>query len=150
MPAGCGCFKPFDEKSVEVKRMFVADEFRGKGVGRAVLSGLEKWAAEIGYSRMVLEMGNRQPEAAILYRMGYMVIPNYGQYIGMGGNEYLYGEKSISGFPNSAFLPAGQPSAGLIEQMTILLPVVRCYTRGQNKMVTSRIIPSNQPQSTAG
>ena len=101
MPAGCGCFKPFDEKSVEVKRMFVADEFRGKGVGRAVLSGLEKWAAEIGYSRMVLEMGNRQPEAAILYRnAGYMVIPNYGQYIGMEETSICM-EKSISGFPNS-------------------------------------------------
>jgi hypothetical protein len=29
-------------------------------------------------------MGNRQPEAAILYKkQGYQVIPNYGQYIGM-------------------------------------------------------------------
>jgi len=83
-PAGCGCFKPFDAGSVEVKRMFVADEHRGKGLGSAVLNGLEEWAAELGYKRMVLEMGNRQPEAAILYpKAGYRIIPNYGQYIGM-------------------------------------------------------------------
>lgn len=83
-PAGCGCFKHFEEKTVEVKRMFVADVYRGKGLGAAILQELENWAAELGNTRMVLEMGNRQPEAAILYRnAGYTVIPNYGQYIGM-------------------------------------------------------------------
>ena len=83
-PAGCGCFKRFDDESVEVKRMFVADEHRGKGIGKSVLGELEKWAGELGNKRMVLEMGNRQPEAAILYtHAGYTVIPNYGQYIGM-------------------------------------------------------------------
>lgn len=83
-PAGCGCFKKFDESSVEVKRMFVADEHRGKGIGAAILTELEKWATELGNTTIVLEHGNRQPEASNLYeRMGYTVIPNYGQYIGM-------------------------------------------------------------------
>ncbi|HRG93965.1 MAG TPA: GNAT family N-acetyltransferase, partial [Chitinophagaceae bacterium] len=83
-PAGCGCFKQFEKDAVEVKRMFVADEQRGKGIGAMVLQELERWAAELGYTRMVLEMGNRQPEAAILYhKLGYSIIPNYGQYIGM-------------------------------------------------------------------
>ncbi len=83
-PAGCGCFRRFDEYSVEVKRMFVADEYRGNGAGKAILNELEKWAAELGYGTMVLEMGNRQPEAAGLYRkQGYCIIPNYGQYAGM-------------------------------------------------------------------
>lgn len=84
MPAGCGCFKRFQEQSAEIKRMFVADEHRGKGIGAAVLQELEAWAAELGNRTLVLEMGNRQPEAAILYKkQGYTVIPNYGQYIGM-------------------------------------------------------------------
>ena len=83
-PAGCGCFKKFDESCVEVKRMFVADEYRGKGIGTAVLNELEKWATELGNNSIVLEMGNRQPEAAVLYKkQGFKVIPNYGQYIGM-------------------------------------------------------------------
>ena len=84
MPAGCGCFKKFDDSSVEVKRMFVADEYRGKNIGTAILNELEKWAAELGNKTVVLEMGNKQPEAAVLYKkQGFAVIPNYGQYIGM-------------------------------------------------------------------
>lgn len=83
-PAGCGCFKKFDAGSVEVKRMFVAEEHRGKGIGAAILNELEKWAKELGNDSVVLEMGNRQPEAAILYKkQGFAIIPNYGQYIGM-------------------------------------------------------------------
>jgi GNAT superfamily N-acetyltransferase len=83
-PAGCGCFKKFDNRSVEVKRMFVKEDARGNGIGAAILSELEKWATELGNGSIVLEMGNRQPEAAILYKkQGYQVIPNYGQYIGM-------------------------------------------------------------------
>ena len=83
-PAGCGCFKKFDESSVEVKRMFVANEHRGKGIGAAILTELEKWAAELGQKATILELGNNQPEAIRLYtKQGYTVIPNYGQYIGM-------------------------------------------------------------------
>ena len=84
IPVGCGCFKRFDDSSVEIKRMYAAEEQRGKGIGKAVLSELEKWAAELGNASTVLEMGNKQPEAARLYQgHGYTVIPNYGQYIGM-------------------------------------------------------------------
>ena len=83
-PVGCGCFKKFDEQSAEVKRMFAREDARGRGVGAAVLTELEKWAAELGYTAMVLEHGDKQPEASKLYqRQGYTVIPNYGQYIGM-------------------------------------------------------------------
>lgn len=82
--AGCGCFKKFDEQAAEVKRMFAREDARGRGIGRAVLTELEKWAAELGYTAMVLEHGNKQPEASKLYqRQGYAIIPNYGQYIGM-------------------------------------------------------------------
>lgn len=84
IPVGCGCFKRFDESSVEIKRMYAAEEHRGKGIGKMVLSELEKWAAELGNIFTVLEMGNKQPEAARLYQgHGYKVIPNYGQYTGM-------------------------------------------------------------------
>lgn len=84
LPAGCACFKPFDAGSVELKRMFVTGSNRGLGIGKALIRELEKWAAELGYSEMVLEMGNRQPEAARLYTgYGFTVIPNYGPYRGM-------------------------------------------------------------------
>jgi len=83
-PIGCGCFKAFDDGSVEIKRMYVSNEQRGKGIGAAILAELEKWAAELKMSSIVLETGNNQPEAVHLYgKMGYSVIPNYGQYSGM-------------------------------------------------------------------
>jgi GNAT superfamily N-acetyltransferase len=83
-PVGCGCFKKFDDEIVEIKRMYVANEQRGKGIGAAILAELENWAAELKNGSMVLETGYNQPEAIHLYeKMGYTVIPNYGQYSGM-------------------------------------------------------------------
>jgi putative acetyltransferase len=83
-PAGCGCIKPFDEESVEIKRMYVVDEQRGKGIGAAILRELEKWAAELKFRNTVLETGDKQPEAVHLYeKAGYTIIPNYGQYAGV-------------------------------------------------------------------
>ncbi|CAN5506416.1 GNAT family N-acetyltransferase [soil metagenome] len=80
-PAGCGAIKKYDDKTMEVKRMFVKPEFRGKGIARAVLTEVEKWATSIGYTFCILETGKRQPEAISLYKSsGYSLIPNYGQY----------------------------------------------------------------------
>jgi putative acetyltransferase len=77
----CGAVKKYDDETMEVKRMFVKAECRGKGIARAVLAELEKWTAELGYSFCILETGKRQPEAISLYTSsGYLSIPNYGQY----------------------------------------------------------------------
>ena len=81
-PAGCGCFKPQADGSVEMKRIFVAPEARKKGVARGVMTRLEEWAAELGYSRAVLETGTSQPEAIGLYEsIGYYRIENYPPYV---------------------------------------------------------------------
>ncbi len=83
-PVGCGAFKSFDENSVEIKRMFVQPELRGQGIAAAILTELESWAGELGYSRCVLETGKKQPEAIRLYqKSGYGAIPNFGQYEGV-------------------------------------------------------------------
>jgi GNAT superfamily N-acetyltransferase len=83
-PIGCGCFKQIDEHSVEIKRMFVKAEARGLGIATAILSQLELWAWENGFSYTVLETGDKQHEAIALYqKLGYTIIPNYGQYSGM-------------------------------------------------------------------
>lgn len=81
---GCGALKPLEEKSMEVKRMFVFPEERGKGIASKVLSELERWASELGAQACYLETGLRQPEAIALYtKNGYEHIPNYGQYAGV-------------------------------------------------------------------
>ncbi len=81
LPVGCGAFKEYDETTVEIKRMFVQPELRGRGIAGTILKELERWAAEINYSSAVLETGKRQPEAIALYqKAGYTIIPNFGQY----------------------------------------------------------------------
>ena len=80
----CGALKEFSPDSLEVKRMFTRDPYRGKGLAARVLQELERWASEEGYGRMVLETGKRQPEAVAFYRKHqYRRIENYGPYKGV-------------------------------------------------------------------
>lgn len=93
-PVGCGAFKFFENKTVEIKRMYVLPEQRGKGFAYQILSELEKWAKEMDYNNCVLETGNKQVEAIGLYqKAGYAVIPNYGQYQGVENSVCM--QKSI-------------------------------------------------------
>ena len=81
---GCGAIRVWEGSFCEVKRMYVAPEFRKRGIAGAVLRELERWAAELGFAGLVLETGAVQPEAIGLYRKnGYRIIENYGQYAGM-------------------------------------------------------------------
>lgn len=81
MPVGCGGLKEFEEGAMEIKRMYVPPEFRGRGIATEVLTELEHWAQELGFEKCVLETGKRQPDAISLYKKaGYKIIPNYGQY----------------------------------------------------------------------
>lgn len=80
-PVGCGAMKKYDDQTMEIKRMFVPVQVRGKGVASVILQGLEKWAEEIGYNKCILETGDKMPEAIGLYqKCNYQIIPNYGQY----------------------------------------------------------------------
>jgi GNAT superfamily N-acetyltransferase len=67
--------------TAELKRMYTAPAARGRGVGRAVLAAVERSAREHGRTELILECGDRQPEAVSLYqRLGYERIPNFGFY----------------------------------------------------------------------
>jgi putative acetyltransferase len=80
---GCGAFRPFDGTVVEIKRMFVRPDHRGRGIARAILEALEAEARSRGYARAILETGNRQDEAIALYHAcGYARVEPFGQYVG--------------------------------------------------------------------
>ncbi|MNL69026.1 Acetyltransferase (GNAT) family protein [compost metagenome] len=81
-PAGCGCYRDAGEgQTVEMKRMYVQDEKRGKGIASRVLRELEAWAKEAGKERAILETGLGQPEAIALYKKcGYRQIDRYEPY----------------------------------------------------------------------
>lgn len=76
-----GAFRRHAEDEMEIKRMYVVPEARGKGLSRVMLAALEDRARLAGASRIVLETGNLQPEAISLYASsGYERIPGFGHY----------------------------------------------------------------------
>ncbi len=93
---GCGAIRAYGNERAEVKRMFVLPAFRGQGIAGKILSELERWSAELGFTSCILETGKKQPEAIQLYqKSGYHIIPNYGQYEGVDNSvcmekELLY------------------------------------------------------------
>jgi GNAT superfamily N-acetyltransferase len=80
-PVAMGGFRQHGDGEVEVKRMFVARAARGRGLSRVVLAALEGRARELGVGRIVLETGQKQPEAISLYETsGYVRIDGFGHY----------------------------------------------------------------------
>ncbi|MGW4502274.1 GNAT family N-acetyltransferase [Micromonospora sp. NPDC004336] len=82
-PVGCGGWRSHGDggDTAELKRMFTSRAVRGRGVARAVLAAVERSAREHGRKRIVLECGDRQPEAIAMYTAaGYERIPNFGFY----------------------------------------------------------------------
>lgn len=95
LPIGSGAIKPVDEVSIEIKRMYVLPEYRGKGTASRILQELESWAIELGYQSCVLETGKFLKPAVALYEsQGYTIIPNYGQYAHV--EESVCFEKKLS------------------------------------------------------
>ena len=84
IPVGIGAYKEYDAETVEIKRMFTLPEQREKGVAKGILTELKNWAREENYSVAILETGVELKDAISLYqKMGYQVIENYGQYMGV-------------------------------------------------------------------
>ena len=78
---GCGAIRMLDRRTAEAKRMYVEPDQRGKGVGWAVLAGLEAAAKQLGVRRLVLETGIHQHAALSLYRRaGFTQVACWGEY----------------------------------------------------------------------
>ena len=66
---------------LELKRMFVHPDHRGTGVSTALLEASENAVREQGLSRLILQTGDRQPDAVRLYeKNGYTRIPVFPPY----------------------------------------------------------------------
>ena len=95
-PAGCGAWKKIDEGTFEVKRIYIAPEFRRKGVASAVIAALEQDAAKHGFTKAILETARTTEDSAALYtKLGYRVIPYYGSPA--GAENCLCFEKNLGG-----------------------------------------------------
>lgn len=74
-PVGCGGLKFHGAAPAELKRMWVAPEARGLGLGRRLLTELERHAREAGVTVLHLETNGTLTEAISLYRRsGYQEV----------------------------------------------------------------------------
>jgi GNAT superfamily N-acetyltransferase len=81
IPIGCGAIKEYNAYTMEIKRMFVVETHRNKGIASLILKELEHWSKEMNYSKCILETSIHLLNAISLYKKNnYYIIPNYGQY----------------------------------------------------------------------
>ncbi|MBV9537470.1 MAG: GNAT family N-acetyltransferase [Acidisphaera sp.] len=79
-PAGCGGVALFDTLA-EVKRMYVREAMRGRGIAPALLARIEHAAREAGHTTLRLETGDKQHAAMAFYRRsGFLVCDPFGEY----------------------------------------------------------------------
>lgn len=91
--AACGGVKLFADYG-EVKRMYVRPNFRGKGLGKAILNQLAEYARANGINTLRLETGIYQIEAIGLYAgWGFQRRGPFGEY--KNDPNTVYFEKQI-------------------------------------------------------
>jgi GNAT superfamily N-acetyltransferase len=77
---GCGGWRAHGQDA-ELKRMYTAPAVRGRGVARRLLAAIEESAQTAGCKRVILETGDKHPEAIGLYTSaGYERIEDFGFY----------------------------------------------------------------------
>jgi GNAT superfamily N-acetyltransferase len=87
---GCGGFRTVGNGVAEIKKMYVQSAARGRGVAKRLLAALEEFAAASGCHQVILEAGDRQPEAVGLYTShGYRPVPPFGVYSAEPGAVHL-------------------------------------------------------------
>jgi N-acetylglutamate synthase-like GNAT family acetyltransferase len=76
--AGCVAAHRWEGDVCEMKRLFVRDEFRGSGSGRALVAAVLDWARDAGYRRVRLDTLPVMDRAQDLYRrLGFRDIEPY-------------------------------------------------------------------------
>jgi len=77
-PVGCGAVRTFEHGIGEIKRMWVSPEARGLGLGRRLLSELERAARNLNLRAVRLDTNESLGEAIKLYRAsGYREIARF-------------------------------------------------------------------------
>lgn len=81
VPVATGGWRRLADGRAEIKRMYVSESVRRRGLSKRMLAELERTAAAAGIAEVVLNTGPAQPEAVALYELaGYLPVPAFGHY----------------------------------------------------------------------
>ena len=84
LPAGCVAYRTKADGIGEVKRLFIRNEYRRKGISKELLNLLEKHAREQGCTKLFLDTRITLEPAVSLYRaVGFEIIFQQGLYVQM-------------------------------------------------------------------
>ena len=103
----------------EVKRVYIAPGFRGRGLSRTLMNAVEDVARATGVQHLVLETGLMQPESLGLYlRMGYDPVESFGVFSDEPGSR-CFGKRLVP----DPVAPGG--SRPVVEPVETLRPEIR-------------------------
>lgn len=83
-PMGCVAYRKREAETGEVKRLFIREEYRGRGISKELLRTVEAHAREQGCASLLLDTRITLEPAVSLYRsFGYQIVYQQGLYIQM-------------------------------------------------------------------
>jgi GNAT superfamily N-acetyltransferase len=92
-----GAVRRYDEQTAEVKRVWTSSRHRRRGLARRLMAELEAAALALGYARIHLTTGRRQPEAVGLYlAAGYLPRFDVTAHLGDSG-PLAFGKELVAG-----------------------------------------------------
>ena len=78
---GCAGLKRYDDKSSEIKRVWVQPEYRRQHIADKMMQLVEQKTKEQGFARVILQTRPQMTEAVGMYtKRGYKLIENYPPY----------------------------------------------------------------------
>jgi ribosomal protein S18 acetylase RimI-like enzyme len=78
---GCAGLKRYDDKSTEIKRVWVQPEYRRQHIADKMMQLVEQKTKEQGFARVILQTRPQMTEAVGMYtKRGYKLIENYPPY----------------------------------------------------------------------
>lgn len=78
--AGCVALRPLDDRTGEMKRLYVRPAYRSLGLGKRLVEAVIHAAREAGFSELRLDTLPNMASAQALYRqLGFVEIPPYNE-----------------------------------------------------------------------